>query len=353
MDSMEQLWWCGISRANRFVRRISETVLSNRNVFLLLPARLPWYDTMHDLAEQYLSSGNPFNTLCTIQCPDQSAGPYLLEHFCKEEKRYAYRPGISYAKFLAQSDDITLNRRYLWVRGVTAKQRKDWSDFFAEYRRYLPAGTAGAAVILELEDNSQPPACKGFTALRFSDEIDPYDRYTFCALASANVELSRPLRPYLAELVSTICGNDLELSVFCIRNWKAFLQNPADVLHHAVYTGAVSADCIPFDRLDNKIWESQIKLLFPLIETYRAHFVAGHREEIARYLPVQNAFGEEIHNPQDVELGTLFFWVKSGKITISDGECSRLTLYREARNKLAHLTPLSFELAETILKSDL
>ena len=41
MDSMEQLWWCGISRANRFVRRISETVLSNRNVFLLLPARLP------------------------------------------------------------------------------------------------------------------------------------------------------------------------------------------------------------------------------------------------------------------------------------------------------------------------
>lgn len=348
MQSMERLWWCHITRANQFVRRMVDSVLKGKNVYLLLPEITPWYDTMYELVEQGLQEENPNNSLVSIDCPSEPVGEYLLENFCKKEKRFSYRPGLSYAEFLARNHDIVLHSRYIWVRGVSPQKRKEWSDFIADYRKNIPDNERCAVFILELQEKGSPPPRKGFQIFALSEEIDPYDRYTFCALASADAEVSRKIRPYLAELVSTICGNDLELCVHCIQQWQLFLCDPAEVLRRAGKEDAMGGNA-----LETHIWESQVKQLFPLVEKYRSQFIAKHRAEIERSLPFENAFGEEIHNPQDVELGGLSYLAGQKKITLSEKEDEELVLYKKARNDLAHLTPLPFAEAEKILESDL
>ena len=59
-------------------------------------------------------------------------GPYLLQEFCKPEKRAAYRPAKGYAKFFAESDDIVLHSRYLWVHAESIKMLETWVTFVSE-----------------------------------------------------------------------------------------------------------------------------------------------------------------------------------------------------------------------------
>ena len=102
-------------------------------------------------------------------------------------------------------------------------------------------------------------------------------------------------------------------------------------------------------RIDSLIWECQIKLIFPVIEKYRSRFVSQHQKEISAALPIDNAFGDVITSPQDVELGHLVQLVGMGRISLTLRGYQELDLFRKARNDLAHLTPLEYEAVEDIL----
>ena len=73
---------------------------------LALPPSMPWGGTFYDLAAEELSHWNPRNRLETFPCPREDVGEYLLNHYCKKEKRATYRRGISHAAFLARSEGL-------------------------------------------------------------------------------------------------------------------------------------------------------------------------------------------------------------------------------------------------------
>ena len=79
-------------------------------------------------------------------------------------------------------------------------------------------------------------------------------------------------------------------------------------------------------------------------------FIGKHKEEIAKALPITNAFGEVIENPEDVEVGTLVYMIGKGVLGVSKKEVEEVKKYREARNKLAHLEVLELAVVDEILK---
>ena len=146
---MEKIWWEQISKVSHFVRQITASLLDGENILLNVPTTLPWRETFHDTVEKILLLENAANKLKFIDAPDMEAGRYLLENFCKKEKRSSYRYGISYAAFLAGRADITLNSCYLWIRNLTGEKLDDWLRFVREYRENVRPGEPHAVFLLE------------------------------------------------------------------------------------------------------------------------------------------------------------------------------------------------------------
>lgn len=354
---MDQIWWKQIPRANRFLYTAAEALLNNRSVILPIQAVTPWRQTMYDMVEEILNIENPRNRLETFDCPEGDVGEYLFSKYCKREKRATYRRGTSYAAFLARSEDLVLNNCYLWVRNIRGRKLEEWTQFIVEYNRNLPPNRQPAVFLLETpEEEWRRKAVKGIQCIVFSESVDAYDSFAFCALASAGVSIAPALRTYLAELCSTLCGQDIELCAACIRWGQQFLKAPEETLRE-IAGKEIRSDGTPFvicfegDSIRESIWKSQIRALFPILQQYRSTLVRQHYEEIARSLPITTPFGEVIDDPQDVELGPLISLAGRHSIFLSGEEYDLLDLFRDARNRLAHMKPVEFSVVNKILSA--
>lgn len=351
---MDQIWWTQIPKANRFLHMVTNALLSGRSVILSVPAWLPWPQTMHDVVERLLNVGNPLDRLVTFDCPAGDVGEYLFSNYCKKEKRATYRRGTSYAAFLARSEALVLNHCYLWVQNVPGERLGEWTQFIAEYNRALPPNRPPALFLLETEDEEQRKGVKGVQRVMFSEYFDEYDYFAFCALASAGESMAPALRTYLAELCSTLCGQDVELCAACIRRGEQFLEAPEESLRE-IAGGEVRSDGTPFairfegDTVRESIWKSQVRVLFPILHQYRSALVGRHYREIARSLPITTSFGEVIDDPRDVELGPLISLAGRNCLSLSGEEYDLLDLFRDVRNKLAHMKPVNFFSASKVL----
>lgn len=154
------------------------------------------------------------------------------------------------------------------------------------------------------------------------------------------------MKNYLTELASVVVSDDIELCAMCIGCYRDFLRDP-----HAAVTwiveSEVRSDGKNFEFLKSRtevehlVWLAQVRTVFPVLEEYREDFVQRHASVIARHLPITSSYGETYVNPEDVELGTLKYMADRGEITLFHKEAEQLSLYKEARNKLSHLTPLT------------
>lgn len=352
---MDKVWWKQITNARRFIEEVAKTVLEGNSLILTLPSHVPWYETMYDQITERLSEENSNNKLDCCESPKEDVGYFLLERYCKKEKRAMYRSGISYAEFLAKSEDIVLNDRYVWVRHIPKNLYEEWVSFLVEYKKNMIASKSPAVFILETQDaDFQRKARKGIKKISFDQTINAYDKFTFCTLSSSETGCREYLRPYLAELVSNVCSDDVELCAACMREWKKFLQNPEQTIRSIEKEdfrsdGTVFENEDSREKIERKIWESQLKFIFPLVERYRSYFIHMHSRQLLQSLPIKDTFGELIDEPQGVEIGMLVYLVGNGKITVSSEEYAKLSRFKDARNKLAHLGILDLQMVEELL----
>lgn len=353
---MDRVWWNHITRANKFLEDVVATAVEGKSMILSLPEAVPWHNTLMELVGERLQLENPKNLFEKIECPGEEIGLFLLNKYCKKEKRASYRYGMTYASFLGKSGDIVLNDRYIWVTDIPQSKYDEWICFILEYNKNVTMKTP-AIFILETSDPSFiHKAGKGIGKISFEQNIDAYDKFAFCALAAADNNCKNHLRPYLAELVSTICKEDIELCAECILQGTRFLDNPLHVIKTITTSGNRSnGEQYQFvktqEQVKQLIWETQIKCIFPRVEKYRYYFINQYRNKIMSVLPINNSYGEVVMNPQDVEIGTLLYMVRNGAIAIGDCEYDNLVMYRDARNKLAHMEVLDFVTLEHILRN--
>ena len=354
-NNMDEIWWGQITKAAHFIQATASLVLDHNSIVISLPERTPWKATLYDNIEGILRQGNPEYKLAFHDCPAEEPGAFLLEEYCKRDKRNSYRFGMSYAKFLAESEDIVLNARFVWINNVSGGKLEEWMSFITEYNKSLRKNALSAVFILETQDrNIKAKKAKGLKYLSFDDSIDFYDKYTFCVLASTGIDISPGIRPYVAEVVSSVCKDDIELCALCMRRWNDFVKEPFSTLLQVASSethsdgSAFSADYAP-QTVESRIWEAQIKLLFPIAERYRTHFVKKYRSHIEKALPIKTMYGEVIDDPLDVELGALSYLAKDKTIPLSAKEDTRLDTFKEIRNYLAHLKTLDYERVEWVL----
>ncbi len=353
---MDQVWWNHIIKAHSFLEEIVSETVEGGSILLSLPDTIPWRNTLIDIVSERLRVENSKNKLEVIECPDMDPGEYLLEQYCKKEIRATYRYGVSYAKFLGLCQETVLNDRYLWISNIPSKKIDKWMDFVSEYQINVKDKTPGIFILEVHDDTLVKKSKKGVKSLVFNQSIGAYDKYAFCALAASQTACKEYVRPFLAEIVSSICEDDVELCAACVSFGKEFLESPLAVINRIIQNNYRSdGEKYSFnkntDDIEGAIWESQLKYIFPLIEDYRKYFISRYSGAIKNVLPFATGYGEKVTSPEDVELGTLICMVGKGDLNISSKEYSELNRYRNARNKLAHMNLLDMNELDIILKT--
>lgn len=354
---MDRTWWCQVTNAVNFVNHAIKLVLEEKHLVLELPANLPWYSMMKQLIEEGLRKSSDRITERIADSP-QKPGEYILEHFCKKEIRDEYRPSIGYATFLANCDNILLNERFVWITDIVEEHCSEWAEFISDYAKKSGGQNKRGVFILEARNGSKFKNKKGIEVLSFQEEVDTCDSLVFNMLATSQLKESDQIKKYLAELVSSIAGGDIELCAQCVckYKYKKFLSAPYETIkeiEQKEYRSNGERFLIDKNRdeIEKLVWKAQIKVLFPVIEEYRERFVSKYYDEIDRHLPISNTFGQEYTEPMEVELGTLYYMAVNGKIDVTEEEKKEVNLYKNARNNLAHLMNLDIREIRVILCS--
>lgn len=352
---MDRIWWNHIIKAHKFLEDIVTLAAGGNSIIVSLPEKVPWRNTLLELIEEQLKMENPKNSFDMIASPEEEVGLFLLEKYCKKEKRATYRYGMTYASFLGRCEDIVLNDRYLWVTDISKERYEEWLDFIIEYNKNVENKTP-AVFILETQDNAfANKARKGIRKLIFDQQIGFYDKFAFCALAATDKNCKEYLRPYLAELAATICSDDIELSAACVNAGNKFLKNPIMTVREIISEQCRSnGERYEFQKSDEEIkkdiWETQLKNVFPEIEKFRSNFTKKYKKMICKALPFSNSCGIIIEEPEDVEIGMLVHLIRNGAFSVDNQEYTELCRFRKARNDLAHLNILEQEVVDIILR---
>lgn len=353
---MKNIWWKQVTTANFYIKMVVDNIMSKKSIALELPEYVPWKEYFYECIEEEINIQSSENTFDFINSPNGKLGEYLLDKYCSEEKRATYRPDKTFAYFLAQSDDIVLNNRFVWVKNIPESMINEWLDFVSDYNKNVKKDKPHAVFILEvLACSTINIKKKGITNIAYTKELSIFDTYVFCTLAVSSIKLKKELKTYLAELVSSVCGYDVELCSICIERYDEFLRDPIETVRNIVDTTCKSnGDKFEViyneDEIYQAIWNSQLKNIFPIIEDFRRKFVIKYKNQINVYLPIETIYNECFTEPEDVEIGTLLYMVADNKIRCSEDDRQKLSNFRNARNLLAHLKILSFNKVEDLLE---
>ena len=350
---MDSIWWRKVTNASRFLDMIIEEIQEGQSILLELPADVPWYRTMRDLIETELIRQNSTSEFRYIVDSGEEPGEYLFQKFCKKEKQAHYRPGIGYAEFLAKSEDILLQHCILWISGLDKEQMKRWYSFLEGYLKALGKQQRGAVFLLESREETGLSGKKGIKKHSYRKEIEHYDNYLFNMLAVSGLKENELFKQYLAEAVSILLQEDMELASYCISYGRKFLAQPWQTLEEIAKEQRRSDGTdfqvrITASELQERLWEAQIKVIFPLLEKHRNKIIQNYQREIEALLPLNAAYGESFEEANEVELGVISYLAASGKLQMSYEDSCQVAKLKDARNTLAHLKTLRQEEVDEI-----
>lgn len=332
---MDKIWWEQLNGPSRFIRDAAGHLTNGKSVVLCLPEHVPWLETMREVFEKRLRKSGTLSVE-VVDAENISEPPeYVFDEFCSDKDGFRpYKKG-AYAKFLAERTGIALNSSCIWIRNAAPAQVEQWLAFIADYHNFLD-GKRGGVFLLERQGDFHFNKA-GVEVLSYAQRISEYDSFAFNIFIAAEFGKENHLvKQYLAELVSALTEGDVEFGAACIRRGETFLKNPALVFENILSTDSFTSHKSA-EEIDRAIWMTQLKLVFPLVETFRRNFVKKYE------LTIRNTPPSYPTAPEELEIGHLYGLFNLKRWLLEERDAEDLEMYREVRNKLAHLKNLPFD----------
>lgn len=329
-----KIWWEDLNGPRKFLDDVSKKLSGGKSVVLSLPEHVPWFDIMHNALDKLLRRGT--QSIEVIDAPKISEPQkYVMKEFCDNKDGFRPFNKKAYAKFLATRTGIALNNTCLWIRNADEEKAAQWFSFMSDYHECLN-GKRGGVFLLETS-NFNFVSKRGVEVLFYEKHISDYDSFAFNIFTAADFgNENRLMKQYLAELVSALTKGNVEFGSACIERRSEFLRDPHEVFGKILHEGKFSSTKTD-DDIDQDIWTTQLKLIFPLVETFRRDFIKRYEDEIRGRIPFHTGALEEL------EIGALYGLFINKREWISANDIADLEFYREVRNKLAHLKTLPFD----------
>ena len=338
-------WWTEVSGPARFIRNIVESASAQKSVILSVPDDIPFEIEFVDTLTRSLQNEFSGHSVTYIAGADGSPSEYFMSRCCKRETRAQFRPkpGFTAAHFLAGTPTVTMHGGCFLVDLADQCDLSEWTSFVSTYLSAVKGSISPATFILLSRGKTAPKAVKGLRAIDYRSFATQFDAYAYCAIRVSDISEPAVIKTYLADLAASLTEGNVEHAESALYVYREFLDDPIRFMRMH-FPLLEMAD----DELEKRVWESQIKCIFPIIEQYRCSLVGKYHKAISALLPLENPLGDDYVNAEDVELGSLLFLSKNGLIIESD-DYFRLRKFVFARNELAHLSVLGIDVMRELI----
>ena len=343
-----ELWWTRLVNSVRFIDDVCDALLDGKSVMLMFKEEIPWRDIMVETIEQKLLYNSDVRTVDTIDDSsiENSPADYVLNNYCTPKEVTDYWPLThqSVGNYLARFVSTAFNSRYLCITGVKNSKNRaaEWITLAADYIENIDSSQETGQFIFVVED-AGVTSSKHFTVFNYEDYVTDYDCMMLCLTMVSELSCSRAEKMYLCEVASNIANNNVEYAALLVSEKTELIKHP-QVVAKRVYreNGFDTEDLNPI--VETALWEAQISLVFPKIESYRTEIIRKYGKKLRKYLPIQGFYGEVVDNVEDLEIGQLYYicYKESASPIVSKAENDMLFKMREARNLLAHCDILSY-----------
>ena len=366
-----EFWWSSVTGANMVVSNVVDALQEGNFAILSVPDDLPWRYQMRSTIEltfrKSWSSENVFvQTIdAADECGDQEPGRFLLEKYCKfRDIRMGYRESSSKTIQQYLISNGVLHDSIIWVKGFLRGQAERWIKFCKEYKS---SGIADGLCLLEIRDYTHTRDNKPITVVSFDDWVSNYDVQLLNSfILDRGQRYSSYWKRYISTLAACLCESDAEISAELLDVMDFTKEEALSGLKKIVESNGYSSRGRDeksghvlalfrhkrYEDLQKRVWAAQVQVLFPLIELERADYISKYSERIQLALNQEEIkqYGEVLNNPTEVELGTLYYLVKSRRINVpSADDRQRIESLRHYRNTIAHMGCLKPEEIKSLL----
>lgn len=343
--NIQKNWWeltsCGINFFNEVIFHLERY----ESVALIGTHTLPWIEYFFEkLKGSNLSASKAFEIIDATNITQPAE--YIFDHYCSSEVQSSYwpePPSYTHVNFLADTDDIVLNDRFLFVRNINSEQSfLQWFDFVDKYikcseknKYYVPE-----RAVFVLEYTGKLSSFNGTSRVKtvsFNPKVA--DIFTYNLVNTGQEYKAYLLNKYATELIGELCKENIMCCGF-LSEYTNLIRNPQTEVES--FSSKYSEfPAFSAEQIQLAVLSAQFKVLLPLIEQKRREFISKYYPNIDCLLPWVNDFGNIKNEPYDMEIRDLMY--KANEVGISDSDKKLISFLREARNQIAHNHPLTYD----------
>ena len=195
--------------------------------------------------------------------------------------------------------------------------------------------------------SSNPPDTDICKTVRLEEFVSSYDIQFFALHCLGPFETEDSKGAYIAQLVSNLVGLDSRLAAR-LAGYSLY-ADPVSCYKGKEESGKLLSD----DRIQEAIWEAQIRFVLPITEKFRRYIIKKYEDTIVRCLPADDDFGNRLEVPQDMELRHLQHFLRGEGISPFSGKDDDLfKVAYNARNDLSHLGILSSDILDRLFSME-
>lgn len=387
LEDSNRLWWDEITGPASLVREIANNLQNANSVLLYVPDDLPWRKQMRSSVERVLRESDPDLLVDYVDCKtdyvldakgDINISEFLLNRYAYPDIKSGYRVSsrISIQKYILEKK--VLQNRIIWVKGMTRQHIQSWLVFCKDYKsksRY-----DGLFVIESYGELLTHSAVSCMKTLFYRDFVTYYDALLFNNMLLSSTHQSLEWMQYISTVASLLCKRDVELSESLIERSDFTKVSPIESLQSiaedSYYENRFEAEHLdtqhPFaliragksDEMQHMVWQAQLQVMFPLVESERITFIEKYYTNIKEALAAEyfdynkyanfyiTQFGERVDDPYDVDIGTIYrmnHLRKASDISLymlflpNEDDRQRLELLHDMRNSIAHVEACTIE----------
>lgn len=348
------VWWESITGPKQAIESILYIMGENKIPVITSSFQIPYEDNFYDTALEQLREKNENNDIELIKlCASEYNNTEKLETFFLKELVSKntfdeYRSNIDLEKFMIEKN--ISNNKLIWIYNVPTDMIDVWIAFVAKFSKKL---LAECSIVLQLSYKEYIPKKESIKHLNLNDYITHHDLQLFSnmMLGINNVALNGLKRNYYATLIAHLTQQNAELAFYLIENKEFYEKETLEFIPNIVsdyYEPFVEGSqydlgllaIVNYDKVDEiikRIWTAQLEVFFPLIQMRTKDIIKICFDDLNDLIKRENItqFGEKLNQPQDVELGTLFYL--SPRIeSITKELLTEISFLKCCRNKLAH-----------------
>jgi hypothetical protein len=262
-----------------------------------------------------------------------------------------------------------LKGRTLWIENLSMDNWPDWKSFLTAYRHIALSQNLleRTLFVIPLVGNiaEDPPRPEiGFVLRRWDGVVSELDMLLFSTYLLHRRLIAAELTAILAATITQIALFDPYLALNLADEPPKYILYPLPILIRlaqerswqketpalwklgtAMQVGgqerahsALRAVNLGEDGILRRLWRAQVGILMRHIEEFRQYIAASFKGHIS--LPFKTSYGT-IVDVSELEIGHLAYQAKTFKLPLSSEDLFLLETYREFRNNLSHLKPIS------------